>query len=123
MHLLPDFCQLMRIRFVKKTKHITNEEISYVKNQIENLNKTEILKASSGELQIKHTLAFTMIDARVCNDNNTSTYESNRPKILTTLVKKTENPDALKFDLSVLHALIRFFESLLHEVASATTRR
>lgn len=115
------YCRPIRIRFIRETKDITNEEIRYVEDQIKNLRMTEIPKASGGILQIKHTLALTMIDAKVCNaaTNTASTMrcyicgktskDFNNPNIET-----IENPDALKFGLSVLHARIRFFESLLH---------
>lgn len=115
------YCRPIRIRFVQEAKDITNEEIRYVDDQIKNLKETEIPKASGGVLQIKHIIAFTMIDAKVCNaaTNTASTMRcyicGQTSKDFNILSKKSiENPDALKFGLSVLHARIRFFESLLH---------
>lgn len=62
-----------------------------------------------------------MIDAKVCNAaaNTASTMKcyicGQTSKEFNKLNKKSpENPDALKFGLSILHARIRLFESLLH---------
>lgn len=117
----PRYCRPIRIRFVHETKDITNEEISYIENQIKNLKKSEITRTNGVILIIKHTLAFTMIDAKVCNaaTNTSSTMRcyicGQTSKDFNNLIKKNiENPDTLKFGLSTLHARIRFFESLLH---------
>lgn len=91
------------------------------KQLIKQLTKTEIQKASDGMVQIQHTLAFTMIDANVCNatTNTSSTMRcyicGQTSKEFNNLnIKNPENPDAVKFGLSVLHARIRFFNLLLH---------
>lgn len=72
-------------------------------------------------LSTKHVMTLTMVDAKVCNaaTSTTSTMryyicggtskEFNNLKI-----KKTIDIDAIQFGLSVLHARIRFFESILH---------
>ena len=115
------YCRPIRIRFIHETKDITNEEIYYVEDQIKNLKKTEISKFLGGIIHIKHTLAFTMVDAKVCNaaTNTTSTMRCyicglTSKDFNNLTIKKIDNPDALKFGLSILHTRIRFFESLLH---------
>lgn len=115
------YCRPIRIRFVHETKDITNEEMSYIENQIKNLKISELPRANGAILKIKHTLAFTMIDAKVCNaaTNTLSTmkcYICGQTSLdFNNLIKKNiVNPDTLKFGLSTLHARIRFFESLLH---------
>lgn len=114
------YCRPIRIRFLHESKDITNEEIHYVENQIKDLRKSEIIK-TYGNIQINHTLAFTIIDAKVCNaaTNTASTMEcyiyGKTSKEFNKLNKKSlENPDALKFGLLILHARIRLFLSFLH---------
>ena len=114
-------CRPIRIRFIHETKDITNEEMCYVEDQIKNLKKTKISKFLGGIIHIKHTLAFTMVDAKVCNPatNTTSTMRCyicglTSKDFNNLTIKKIDNPDALKFGLSILHTGIRFFESLLH---------
>ena len=116
----PRYCRPIRIRFVRETNDITNEEIEYVENQIKTLMKTEV-PTSRGVLHIKHFMSPTMVDATVCNAA-TSTSSTMRCYICReTITKfnnlslgKEENPESLKFGLSILHARIRLFESLLH---------
>ena len=62
-----------------------------------------------------------MVDAKVCNaaTNTTSTMRCyicglTSKDFNNLTIKKIDNPDALKFGLSILHTRIRFFESLLH---------
>lgn len=112
------YCRPIRIRFVKETKDITNEEICYIEKQIRNLKKSEIPRTNGG-IEIKHTLAFTMIDAKVWNaaKDTSSTMRcyicGQTSKDFNNLNKKNvANPDTLKFGLSTLHARIRFFEAL-----------
>lgn len=42
----PRYCRPIRIRFIHETTDITNEEIEYIKNQIENLEETNILNST-----------------------------------------------------------------------------
>lgn len=70
------YCRPIRIRFVHETKDITNEEIYYIEYQIKTLKKSEVRRTNGSLLKVKHTLAFTMIDAKVCNAaTNTSYHE------------------------------------------------
>lgn len=101
---------------------VTNEEIQYVQNKIDSLQGTKITRTYSN-LLIQHTMLFTMIDAKVCNaaTQTTSTMRcyicgatSKEFNNLSICRKKIVRSDTLKFGLSILHARIRFFESLLH---------
>lgn len=106
----------IRIRFVKETTDITNEEIDYIKSQIAVLSSTEI-----GDISIKHKMLFTMVDGKVCNAA-THTKSTMRCYLcdatsseFNDLTKAREcKKDSLSFGLSLLHARIRFFESILH---------
>lgn len=116
----PRYCRPIRIRFIHETKDITIEEINYIEEQVEKLKRTEISTAK-GMICISHKLLPTMVDGKVCNaaTNTTSTMRCYicglTSKDFNNLSKKVElNPDSLKFGLSILHARIRFFESLLH---------
>lgn len=72
-------------------------------------------------LSITHKLLPTMVDAKVCNAA-TNTLSTMRcyicgltSKNFNNLERRVEvDPETLKFGLSLLHARIRFFESLLH---------
>ncbi|XP_041969108.1 uncharacterized protein LOC121725968 [Aricia agestis] len=58
----PRYCRPIRIRFVKETTDITNEEIAIIKTQISELTKTRV-----NDFSIGHKLLFTMVDGKVCN--------------------------------------------------------
>lgn len=109
------FCRPIRIRYVTESKDITKDEIAYIENQAAQLQATEI-----DGVKIKHEIMLTMIDGKVCNaaTDTTSTMRcyicGQTSKDFNKLIKKEVNVEALKFGLSILHARIRFFESLLH---------
>lgn len=114
------FCRPIRIRFIHESKDVTNDEILYVENQARNLDKTT-MQTASGMLSITHKLLPTMVHANVCNaaTNTLSTMKCYicglTSKNFNKLDRRIEiNPGNLKFRLSLLHARIRFFESLLH---------
>lgn len=116
----PRFCRPIRIRFIHETKDVTNDEIEYIEGQAKNLTKTEISTAD-GVLYITHQLLPTMVDGKVCNaaTNTSSTMRCYicglASKDFNNLNKEIKvDPESLKFGLSILHARIRFFESLLH---------
>lgn len=114
------FCRPIRIRFVSETKEITKGEIEYINDQIKHLSATEIA-APYGTIKIKYSMLFTMVDGKICNAA-TDTSSTMRCYICGQTSKdfnklkevQNVNMEALKFGLSVLHARIRFFESLLH---------
>ena len=68
---LTRYCRPIRIRFIRESINVTNDEIEYVENQMKDLRKSEITNASGGNLQIQHIFLFPMIDGKVCN---TATY-------------------------------------------------
>lgn len=116
----PRFCRPIRIRFLHETADITKNEIKYIEDQIKQLTKTE-LRNSNGVIYVLHTLVPTMVDAKVCNaaTNTTSTMRcyicgKTSKDFNDFKATKTENPEALRFGLSTLHARIRLFETLLH---------
>lgn len=116
----PRYCRPIRIRFIKETKDVTNEEINYVKNAANDLQKTEV-KLGEKTYLVKHSMMLTMVDGKVCNaaTNTTSTMRCYicglTSKDFNCLTKKGDvKPEALDFGLSILHARIRFFESILH---------
>lgn len=116
------FCRPIRIRFVSETKDITKEEIAYIHNQANSLEKT-ILQTNDGIVKIKYTMLLTMVDGKVCNaaTDTASTMRcyicGQTAKDFNKLLNVEEiNVEALQFGLSILHARIRFFESLLHLV-------
>ncbi|CAG9570194.1 unnamed protein product [Danaus chrysippus] len=60
------FCRPIRFRFVKETTDVTNAEINYVKNSINNLVATEV--DIDGEKFLVHSqFVMTMVDGKVCN--------------------------------------------------------
>lgn len=114
------FCQPIRVQFLRDTVVLTKEEIKYVKDQANNLLKTEI-STMNGPGKVKHTLLPTMVDGKVCN-SVTSTASTMRCYICGKTSKSfndleesnVEDPQTLRFGLSTLHARIRVFESLIH---------
>ena len=112
----PHYCRPIRIRFVKESTDITNEEIEYVQSSVNTLQDTEVTLGDT-LFSVKHTMKPTM----VCNaaTQTTSTMRcyicGATCKDFNNLTKSREvKPDTLKFGLSILHARIRIFESLLH---------
>lgn len=112
----PRYCRPIRIRFIQETSDLTNEEIHYIKAQIASLSVTKFENTS-----IQHKLLFTMVDGKVCNAathtrstmrcyicNATSSEFNDLSK------KRMSQKENLSFGLSLLHARIRFFESMLH---------
>ncbi|CAH0400138.1 unnamed protein product [Chilo suppressalis] len=112
----PRYCRPIRIRFVKENTDVTNEEIEYVENQIKELSKTKI-----DDISVKHKIVFTMVDGKVCNAA-THTKSTMRCYIcgatssdFNDLTKERPcNTENMRFGLSLLHARIRFLESILH---------
>ncbi|CAH1099302.1 unnamed protein product [Psylliodes chrysocephalus] len=110
------FCRPIRIRFINESKDVTKEEIRHIENQAAQLQETEV----DGAGKIKHKIVFTMIDGKVCNaaTDTASTMRcyicGQTSKDFDKLIKKDVNVETLKFGLPILHARIRFFESLLH---------
>ncbi|KAL4720542.1 hypothetical protein ACJJTC_012791 [Scirpophaga incertulas] len=56
----PRYCRPIRIRFVKETIDIINEEIDYIKSQVASLNESEVQG-----LSVKHKMLFTMVDGKI----------------------------------------------------------
>lgn len=117
----PRFCRPIRIRFLHETADITKDEIKYIEDQVKQLTKTELTNSNGHAMYVLHTLVPTMVDAKVCNaaTNTTSTMRcyicgQTSKDFNNFKITKTENPEALRFGISILHARIRLFETLLH---------
>lgn len=116
----PRYCRPIRIRFVKETVDITNEEIKYIESKINSLEDTQITLINK-TFSVKHVMMLTMVDAKVCNAA-TMTKSTMKCYICGATskdfnnlnLKKPINKESLKFGLSILHARIRLFEGLLH---------
>lgn len=116
----PRFCRPIRFRFVKENTDVTEEEINYVKNSANLLSATEV-NINRNKYLISHVFVMTMVDGKVCNAA-TGTKSTSRCYICGATSKdfnnidnqKEINPEALQFGLSILHARIRLFESILH---------
>lgn len=116
----PRYCRPIRIIFAKESVDLTNSEITYIQDAISKLKDTEI-NLDERRYNIKHTLFLTMVDAKICNaaTNTTSTMKcyvcGASSKTFNDLSNnQAVNEEVLTFGLSILHARIRFFESLLH---------
>lgn len=114
------FCRPIRFRFVKETTDVTKEEIQYVQKSIAKLNKS-VITLKGEEFSFSHKLKMSMIDGKVCNaaTDTKSTSQcyicgATSKSFNDLTMKNTANPQALDFGLSVLHARIRIFESLIH---------
>lgn len=112
----PRYCRPIRLRFIKESNDITNQEISHIKSKINALIPTKYEDTS-----IEHKMLFTMVDGKVCNAATHTKYSMKcyicnaTSKEFNDLNKKRETIKGnLKFGLSLLHARIRFFESMLH---------
>lgn len=122
----PRYCRPIRIRFVKETADVTNEEIDYISSQIEALENTSV----GDDYFIKHKILFTMVDGKVCN-SATHTKSTMRCYICDATTaefndltkKRPSKKENFKFGLSLLHARIRFFESILHVAYRLTVKK
>jgi hypothetical protein len=59
----PHYCRPTRIRYVKESTDITNDEINYLQSATISLHDTKVTLADK-HFSIKHTLLLTMIDAK-----------------------------------------------------------
>lgn len=110
----------MRIRFIKETADITNEEISYIEDASRTLNVTNLTLGDQNYSE-NPIILLTMIDGKVCHaaSDNKSTMRccicGVTSKDLNNLdLTKNVREETLKFGLSILRARIRLFESILH---------
>ncbi|CAH0546785.1 unnamed protein product [Brassicogethes aeneus] len=116
----PRYCRHIRFRFVKESTYVTKEEISYVEKSSKQLTPTQVSLHGS-TFTFEHIFKMTMIDGKVCN-MATGTKSTSRCYICGATSKDFNNltqkfnttSKAIEFGLSVLHARIRWFESVLH---------
>ncbi|CAH1986018.1 unnamed protein product [Acanthoscelides obtectus] len=116
----PRYCRPIRISFIKETTDTTNNEIKYIQNQIDAL-ENSVFTREGISASVKHAMAFTMVDEKVCNaaTQTASTMKcyicGATPKLFNDLsIKRDVDSGALSFGLSILHARIRLFQSILH---------
>lgn len=60
----PRYCRPIRFRFIKETKDVTNEEISWVENAVKELEKSTVIRDEE-VYQVSHTMMLTMVDGKV----------------------------------------------------------
>lgn len=117
----PRFCRPIRFRFVKESNDVSKEEIEYIENSISSLTPTEV-NIFGKKFFIRHIFKMTMVDGKVCNaaTDTKSTSQcyicGKTTKHFNDLSNYTSevNVAAIEFGISVLHARIRIFESILH---------
>lgn len=125
----PRFCRPIRIRFVKESADIINEEIAYVDHSYNSLEATNVV-VNGNPCYVKHKMLLTMVDGKVCNAAS-DTKSTLRCFICGATSKDFNNlhqpkeirKETLRFGLSILHARIRLFESLLHLAYKLPVRR
>lgn len=116
----PRFCRPIRFRFVKETTDVTQEEINHVNSSINSLVATDF-DLCGKKFRVKYQFIMTMVDGKVCNAA-TGTTSTSRCYICGATSKDFNSLDetkdcdfeAIQFGLSILHARIRLFESVLH---------
>lgn len=116
----PRYCRPIRFRYVKESTNVIKDEIKFVENAAKALITTNV-NINSTEYVFRHVMKMTMVDGKVCN-SATDTASTSRCYICGVTSKNFNDlskknvicPEALEFGLSVLHARIRLFESILH---------
>ncbi|XP_050534417.1 uncharacterized protein LOC126901738 [Daktulosphaira vitifoliae] len=116
----PRFCRPIRFRFLKESTDVTMEEINYVEDSVKGLKATEI-NMNEIKFTFKHSFNMTMVDGKIYNAA-TGTKSASRCYICGATSKdfnkidkkETSSSTGFNFGLSVLHARIRLFESVLH---------
>jgi len=59
------FCRPIMFEYIKETKESTRRLVDHIENQIKTLIHTTFTINNSAEIQIEHTLIFSMIDGKV----------------------------------------------------------
>ena len=120
------FCRPIKLLYESENSDLVRAERSRVENQVKELTRTVVKfvrDQDEYELGIQHNLRLTMIDGsavdaisnnsshRVCNICKASPTQMNEKSKLAT---RESIPNMLDNGLSVLHAIIRCFECILH---------
>lgn len=116
------FCRPIRFQFARETTELAQAEKKYIEDQIAQLVPTKYPMGNKN-IEVSHSMLFTMIDGKICNaiTETTSTQRcylcgltskdfNDMDKVLHVEVNKQR----FEFGLSILHAWIRFLESILH---------
>lgn len=116
------YCRPIKFEYPSKTKQKIILEVNQIKKQIYNLVPT-IIDTDTGHYEVKHEIFLTMIDGKVCQVLTgtlsasvcvicgAKSFEMNN---LSKLKNKQEIVQNFKYELSTLHAWIRFMECILH---------
>lgn len=118
----PRFCRPIKFMFASECKHLTVEEVRIIKDQIKELQASNI---TIGEKRffVSHKLFLSMIDGKTCaylTDTDSSTTcaickaTPNEMNDVKNVSKKPVDESLYEFGLSPLHAKIRFMEFVLH---------
>ncbi|XP_076052661.1 uncharacterized protein LOC143032080 [Oratosquilla oratoria] len=116
----PYYCRPVKLSFKKETADQTRQDVSELKEAIENLVPTV-----SDTCEVHHKLLLTMVDGKVCQaltetPSAASCYiciRRTNPSGMNNLKKieeKDVNENALSYGLSPLHLLINTMECILH---------
>lgn len=114
-------CRPIEFEFIKENKYTTNETYQRIQNQIDVLEKTEIINDNK-ITSISHKLHGSMFDGKAithlthgstesCNICDAKPLEMNNLELIKTKDCKQEN---YCYGISSLHCWIRFFECIIH---------
>ena len=109
------FCQPLYLQYRKETRDLLKEEEQRLREEIEGLNKFQIV-LNSQEINVKYKIELTMFDGKAVNAM-TDTHSSQNCNVckakpsevnnLELVRQKPLDPKALELGLSTLHCWIR----------------
>lgn len=118
----PRFCRPISLEYKKETEELVKSKKEHINKQIKDLVPTEV-NLDGKKYLIEHHTLFTMVDGKLCNCLS-DTKSTMRCYLCDATSKEFNDLDMIKnrpikseyvsFGISVLHAWIRSFESLLH---------
>lgn len=118
----PRFCRPISLEYKKETEELVKSKKEHINKQIKDLVPTEV-NLDGKKYLIEHHTLFTMVDGKLCNCLS-DTKSTMRCYLCDATSKEFNDFDMIKnrpikseyvsFGISVLHAWIRSFESLLH---------
>lgn len=118
----PRFCRPISLQYKKETSELAIAQKENIERQIKALIPTKVT-LNSQSISVSHKLMFTMVDGKICNSisgtkSSLKCYlcdaSSKDFNNLENIGRRSINNDYVSFGISVLHAWIRLFESLLH---------
>lgn len=116
------FCRPISLQYLKETDELVKRKKEDIDKEIKDLIPTRV--TLDGKIySVEHRPIFTMVDGKLCNSLSAtkSTMKcylcdstSKQFNDLDEMLKKPIKTEYLSFGISLLHAWIRLFESLLH---------